>query len=91
MQVNVQYASEHLEELLASADHGEDIEIAREGQPLAKLIIMPTPPPTRAAGKRILGAGEGLLRVPTDEEWRQMKDEDAHLMNDAPLMTTGDL
>lgn len=29
--------------------------------------------------------------MPTDEEWRQMDEEIAREMNDAPLMTTGEI
>ena len=90
MQVNAQYAREHLEELIASAERGEDVEIACKGKPLAKLIVMPTPLQAETRRERILGAGRGELLL-TDEEWQQMKEEDARLMDDAPLMTTGEI
>ena len=91
MQVTTQYAREHLDELLTFADGGEDIEIAREGQPLAKLIVMPPLPTVPAGGKRILGAGRGIFLPALDDQWQQMKEEDARRMNDAPLMTTGEV
>lgn len=90
MKVSAQYAQEHLVELLEAADGGEAIEIAREGKSSYKLFLVPRPGEP-LEGKRILGAGVGELIVPTDEEWRAMKEEDARLMNDAPLMTTGEV
>ena len=89
MQVNIQYVSEHLEDLLASTQPGEEVEITRGGQTLAKLIVMP-PPMAKSPGKRILGAGRGKLFL-TDEQWCQVKEEDARLISDAPLMTTGEV
>ena len=85
MQVNVQYAREHLEDLIASAQQGEEVEIARDGQPLAKLIVMPVKPETASQGERILGAGRGELRIPSDEEWKAMDKELEDLMLNGPL------
>ncbi len=93
MKVTAEYAQQHLAELLETADHGHEIEIAREGKSSAKLIVMPSSSQRTSSrlGPVILGAGRGELVVPTDEEWRAMKEEDARLMNDAPLMTTGEV
>jgi len=93
MQVSAKYAREHLEELIVFAQHGEEVEIACEGKPLAKLIIMqPSAHAEQPSRKAIvLGAGRGELVLPTDEEWRQMKEEDARLMNNAPPITTGEI
>lgn len=38
--VNVQHAKTHLSELLAQAERGEDVVIARAGQPVARLVAV---------------------------------------------------
>jgi antitoxin (DNA-binding transcriptional repressor) of toxin-antitoxin stability system len=92
MKVSAQYAQSHLDELLDTADHGVGVVIAREGKPTYMLHLVDSPELPKKTGPRILGAGvgdiilgagRGELTVPTDEEWRAMKEEDARLMNDA--------
>jgi hypothetical protein len=39
----------------------------------------------KTEGPRILGAGRGEMRVPSDEEWRAMDKQLERLMNDSPL------
>ena len=56
MKVTAQYAQEHLPELLETADHGEVIEIARDGKPSAKLIVMPSAQSPRHKEKQIQDA-----------------------------------
>ncbi len=85
MQVTTQYASEHLDELLTFADGGGEIEIAREGKPAAKLIVVQARPALEGNCERILGAGQGELRVPSDEEWKAMGKELEDLMLNSPL------
>ena len=82
MQVTTQYASEHFEELLASAQSGEEIEIAREGQPPAKLIVMPAPALNRTPR---FGTGRGDITLPSDEEGHRMDKELESVMLDSPL------
>jgi antitoxin (DNA-binding transcriptional repressor) of toxin-antitoxin stability system len=89
MKVSAQYAEEHFQEILATAARGEEVEIASEGSPSFKLLVMPQP--QKRKGPIVLGAGRGEIVMPTDEEWRAMKEEDARLMNDAPLMTSGEI
>ena len=90
MKVSAQYAQQHLEELLDTADHGEEIEMARDGKPSYELFVVSqhAPEPT---GRRVLGAGVGEVVIPTDEEWSAMKEEDARIPGDAPLMTSGEV
>lgn len=89
MKVSAQYAQEHLVEWLETAQPGQELEIALEGKPSAKLIIMPLQPwmepVNRSGGKRILGAGVGELVLPTDEEWKAMDKELEDLMLNGPL------
>jgi antitoxin (DNA-binding transcriptional repressor) of toxin-antitoxin stability system len=90
MKVSAQYAEDHFKEILATAASGEEIEIASEGKDSFKLLYIPAPPP-KNQGQRILGAGVGELQVPTDKEWRAMKEEDARHWDDASLITTGEI
>jgi antitoxin (DNA-binding transcriptional repressor) of toxin-antitoxin stability system len=91
MKVSAQYAETHFSQLLSAADNGEVVEIARPDKPTLKLVPSnpaETPKPT---GPRILGAGRGELRVPSEQEWSEMDKELEHKMNDSPLMTSGEI
>jgi prevent-host-death family protein len=57
MRVNVGRAKTDLSKLLARAEAGEEIEIARDGTPVAKLVPIP---PESGPGARFLAA-EGSL------------------------------
>ncbi len=86
MNVSLKYAEEHLADLVSAADRGEEVEITRPEKPALKLVVTTTT--TAAAkhsGKRVLGAGRGELRVPSEEEWRKMDEEMARKMNEGPL------
>jgi len=90
MTVNVQYAETHFADLVAAADKGEPIEISRPDKPTLRLIVSAQPPAKRI-GRRVLGAGRGEMRVPSEDEWAAMDNELKRQMNDAPLMTSGEI
>jgi antitoxin (DNA-binding transcriptional repressor) of toxin-antitoxin stability system len=76
MTVSVRYAAEHLEELLSAVDGGESVEIERPERPAVRLsAVAKAAEGVNVAGKRILGAGKGELRVPSEEEWEAMDKE----------------
>ncbi len=56
--VNVHQAKTHLSRLLAQVEAGEEVVIARNGTPVARLV------PCKERGKRQFGAMEGRLVVP---------------------------
>ena len=56
--VNVHQAKTHLSRLLAQVEAGEEVVIARNGTPVARLV------PCKESGKRRFGAMEGRLVVP---------------------------
>lgn len=59
-------AKTHLSELVARAEAGEDIVIARSGTPAVRLV------PVRAEVRRRVGGDlEGRVAAPTVEEWAQ--------------------
>jgi len=80
MRVNVGQAKTDLSKLLARVEEGEDVEIARDGVPVARLVaIDPAPGP----GARFLaarGSLAGQMSIAedfefTDEEIGQLLDE----------------
>jgi len=80
MRVNVGQAKTDLSKLLARVEEGEDVEIARDGVPVARLVrIDPAPGP----GARFLaarGSLAGQISIAegfefTDEEIGQLLDE----------------
>lgn len=88
MKVNVQYAEAHLTDLISAASRGETVQI--EGpEHTAQILTFRTPKPE--IGHRILGAGRGEMRVPSDEEWQAMDKELERLMNDSPLFPDASL
>jgi len=65
--VNMHEAKTHLSELVARAERGEEILIARSGAPAVRLVPV--------AAKRVVRRGggdlEGRVAAPTDEEWAE--------------------
>lgn len=58
--VGVHEAKTHLSRLLRRVSAGEEIVIARGGEPIARLV------PVVAKGRRTLGQDRGLFEVPED-------------------------
>ncbi len=83
MEVNVHHAKTHLSKLIAAAESGEEVIIARNGKPAVKLIL--ATPIVRKSRKHLLGAWEGRAVLPTDEEWAAMDREIEKDMLDGPI------
>lgn len=60
LRVGVHEAKTRLSELLRLVDGGQEIEISRGGEPIARLV------PIRKPRKRRLGLDEGVFDVPAD-------------------------
>lgn len=58
--VGVHEAKTNLSKLLRRVQAGEEIVIARNGEPLAKLV------PAQASGSRRLGIDDGRFEIPAD-------------------------
>jgi len=81
VQVNVGQAKTHLSKLLAQVEAGEEVEIARDGVPIARLVHID---PVQAAGARFLalrGSLAGRISIGTDFEFTERELEE---MLDAP-------
>ncbi len=81
MKVSAQYAQEHFDELLATAQRGEEVEIASEGKQTFKLLVMPSSP----SRTPVFGAGRGEIVLPTTEELKAMDQELEDLMLNGAL------
>lgn len=71
MLVNVGQAKTHLSKLLARAEAGEDVEIARDGVPVARLVRIE---PSNAVGARFLaarGSLAGRISIADDFEFTE--------------------
>ena len=64
MEVNVHHAKTHLSKLIAAAESGEEVIIARAGKPAVKLVLVT--PPAHKSRKHLLGSGIGKLWVADD-------------------------
>jgi prevent-host-death family protein len=61
IEVNVHEAKTHLSRLLAQVERGEEVIIARSGEPIARLVAV-----KRGGDRRILGQDAGLVWVADD-------------------------
>lgn len=72
IEVNIHEAKTHLSRLLAKVADGEEVVIARNGKPVAKLVAV-----ARPSKNRVLGADRGRVVISDDfddpvdpETWR---------------------
>ena len=64
MEVNVHHAKTHLSKLIAAAESGEEVIIARNGKPAVKLVLVT--PPVRKSRKYMRGSGIGKIWMADD-------------------------
>jgi prevent-host-death family protein len=64
MEVNVHHAKTHLSKLIAAAENGEEVIIARAGKPAVKLVVV-AEPQTRNR-RSMLGSGIGKIWMSED-------------------------
>lgn len=58
--VNIHEAKTHLSRLIRSVQAGEEVLIARRGEPVARLVRV------ESSGRRVLGCDRGAFTVPDD-------------------------
>ena len=64
MEVNVHHAKTHLSKLIAAAENGEEVIIARAGKPAVKLVVVTEP--ARKSRATMLGSGIGKIWMAED-------------------------
>jgi prevent-host-death family protein len=64
MEVNVHHAKTNLSKLIAAAESGEEVIIARNGKPAVKLVLVTSP--VRKSRKHMLGSGIGKIWMSDD-------------------------
>jgi len=72
IEVNIHEAKTHISRLLAQVEAGEEVTIARNGEPVAKLVAI-----EKSSNKRVLGQYRGEIIIADDfddpvdpETWR---------------------
>ncbi len=61
MAVNIHHAKTHLSKLIAQAENGEEVIIARNGKPVVKLVPVASKPK-----RRLLGSAKGKIWISED-------------------------
>lgn len=79
MEVNVHHAKTHLSKLIAAAESGEEVVIARNGKPAVKLVVVPAK--RKKSRKEMWGAGIGKLWMSPDFHTQKESDEIAELFD----------
>jgi prevent-host-death family protein len=64
VEVNVHHAKTNLSKLIAAAESGEEVIIARNGKPAVKLVLVA--PPVRKSRKHLRGSGIGKIWMADD-------------------------
>jgi prevent-host-death family protein len=64
MEVNVHHAKTNLSKLIAAAESGEEVIIARNGKPAVKLVLVTSP--VRKSRKHMIGSGIGKIWMSDD-------------------------
>jgi prevent-host-death family protein len=64
VEVNIHHAKTNLSKLIAAAESGEEVIIARNGKPAVKLVLVT--PPVRKSRKHLRGSGIGKLWMVPD-------------------------
>jgi prevent-host-death family protein len=67
MQVNMQQAKTDLSKLVEAAEKGEEIILARNGTPVARIVPI---------SKRQLGALDGEIQIQVEDWWKPLTDEE---------------
>jgi prevent-host-death family protein len=76
MEVNIHHAKTNLSKLIAAVEDGEEVIIARNGKPVAKLVRAE---PKRKSRKNIVGSWIGKVWVSPEYGSQKAKDEMADL------------
>jgi antitoxin (DNA-binding transcriptional repressor) of toxin-antitoxin stability system len=86
MQVNLQFAEEHLADLVSAVDAGQEVEISRPDKPSLKLVVSQTAPEPRKFDRTgMIGSGKGQIWYADDWDSPEVNEEIARLFNESKL------
>ncbi|MEO7028012.1 MAG: type II toxin-antitoxin system Phd/YefM family antitoxin [Acidobacteriaceae bacterium] len=85
MQVNFQYAEEHLADLASAVDSGHEVEISRPDKPTLKLVATGHSVLVRVDRTGSFGAGKGTIWMADDWDSDETNEEIARLFNEGPV------
>ena len=80
MEVNIHHAKTNLSKLIAAAESGEEVIIARNGKAAVKLV--PVQQPATRSRREMWGAGIGKIWVAPDWDSKETNEEIADLFYD---------
>lgn len=72
---NIHDAKTNLSKLVAAAERGEEMIIARAGKPAVRLVACGAVAAQSQPRRHLFGAWKDLAPLPTDEEWAEMDRE----------------
>ena len=78
MEVNIHDAKTNLSKLIAAAESGEEVIIARNGKPAVKLVVIE---PKKKSRRNILGSGIGKIWVAPDWDSPETNAQIADMFN----------
>ena len=86
MQVNLQYAEEHLADLVSAVDAGQEVEISRPDKPSLKLVVSERlSEPKKFDRTGMIGSGKGQIWVADNWDSPETNEEIARLFNESKL------
>jgi antitoxin (DNA-binding transcriptional repressor) of toxin-antitoxin stability system len=85
MQVNLQYAEEHLADLVSAVDAGEEVEISRPDKPSLKLVVTSSASSEKVDRRGMFGSGKGKIWMADDWDSPETNEEIARLFNESKL------
>ena len=81
MEVNIHHAKTHLSKLIAAAESGEEVIIARSGKPAVKLVVVEE---AKSSRRNLIGSGIGRLWIAEDFHSPELSNEIADLFESGP-------
>jgi prevent-host-death family protein len=79
MEVNIHHAKTNLSKLIAAAESGEEVIIARNGAPAVRLV--PVQKPAKRSRREMWGSGIGKIWVSPDWDSKETNEEIAEMFN----------
>ena len=82
MEVSIHHVQAHLFKLIELAEHGEEVVIARGGEPVVKLVAVPTRPK-----RKLIGSARGKIWVFDEAASPEMNKEIQEFLDSNPMFS----